>query len=178
MARADGYRATVEPRRLGAVALRSLFLVGAMLCFFSGIPFLSLAEIASGLYLFPLIVALLSRVVLGEAVGPARLAAVATGFIGSMLILKPAAADFQAVSLLPVAAAFFYACMVLTTRRLCRGRRNPPRSPSPGPPRPSSRPLIRSSSPCSPAAPNAGCPRSWPSSQIVRNATQPLTSYE
>ena len=111
----------LPPRRLGAVALRSLFLVGAMLCFFSGIPFLSLAEIASGLYLFPLIVALLSRVVVGEAVGPARLAAVATGFVGSMLILKPAAADFQAVSLLPVAAAFFYACMVLTTRRLCRG---------------------------------------------------------
>lgn len=111
----------LAPRRLSAVGLRSIFLVGAMLCFFSGVPFLSLAEIAAGLYLFPLIVALLSRFVLGESVGPDRLAAVAAGFCGSMLILKPATADFQVVSLLPVVAAFFYACMVLTTRKLCRG---------------------------------------------------------
>ena len=111
----------LAPRRISAVILRSIFLVGAMLCFFSGVPFLSLAEIAAGLYLFPLIVALLSRFVLGETVGPDRLAAVAAGFIGSMLILKPATADFQMVGLLPIAAAFFYACMVLTTRKLCRG---------------------------------------------------------
>jgi drug/metabolite transporter (DMT)-like permease len=111
----------LRPRSLATVALRSLFLVGAMLCFFSGVPFLSLAEIAAGLYLFPLIVALLSRVVLGETVGPDRLGAVAAGFTGSMLILKPANEDFQMISLLPIAAAFFYACMVLTTRKLCRG---------------------------------------------------------
>jgi len=107
-------------RSYSAVALRSFFLVGAMLCFFSGIPFLSLAEIAAGLYLFPLIVTLLSRFVLKERVGVARLGAVAAGFCGSLLILKPGGADFTAVSLLPVGAAFFYACMVLTTRRLCR----------------------------------------------------------
>ncbi|MBU2532531.1 MAG: DMT family transporter [Alphaproteobacteria bacterium] len=111
---------TLPPKRVWAVGLRSLFLVGAMLCFFSGVPFLSLAEIAAGLYLFPLIVTLLSRFVLGEHVDGARLAAVGAGFCGSLLILKPGAADFQAVSLLPISAAFFYACMILTTRRLCR----------------------------------------------------------
>lgn len=112
---------SIPPKRLWVVALRSAFLIGAMLCFFSGIPFLSLAEIAAGLYLFPLIVALLSRFVLGEDVGILRLAAVAAGFCGSMLILKPGTAGFSAVSLLPIGAALFYACMVLTTRKLCRG---------------------------------------------------------
>ena len=114
-----GFRA-LPPKRIWAVALRSLFLVGAMMCFFSGVPFLSLAEIAAGLYLFPLIVTLLSRFVLGEAVGLQRLAAVGAGFCGSLLILKPAGDDFQLVSLLPVGAAMFYACVVLTTRKLCR----------------------------------------------------------
>ena len=114
-----GFRA-LPPKRTWAIALRSLFLVGAMMCFFSGVPFLSLAEIAAGLYLFPLIVALLSRFVLGEAVGLQRLAAVGAGFCGSLLILKPASDDFQLVSMLPIGAALFYACVVLTTRKLCR----------------------------------------------------------
>ena len=109
-----------RPKRAWAVALRSLALVGTMLCFFAGLPFLSLAEIAAGLYLFPLIITILSAFVLGEKVGPRRVAAVLCGFAGSLLILKPGGADFRFVSLLPVCAAFFYAAMILTTRKLCR----------------------------------------------------------
>lgn len=114
-----GLRA-LPPKRAWVVALRSFCLVGAMMCFFAGVPFLSLAEIAAGLYLFPLIVTLLSRYVLGEQVGVQRLAAVAAGFCGSLLILKPAGDDFRLISLLPIGAALFYACMVLITRKLCR----------------------------------------------------------
>ena len=110
----------LPPKRLFAVVLRSVFLIGAMGCFFSGVPFLSLSEIAAGLYLFPLIVTLLSRFVLGEKVGVRRLGAVGVGLCGSMLILKPIGGNFEVVSLLPMGAAFFYACMVLTTRKLCR----------------------------------------------------------
>lgn len=110
----------LPPKRFFAVALRSFLLVGAMLFFFSGAPFLALAEIAAGFYLFPLIVTLLSRFVLGEHVGPRRLFAVGAGLCGSMLILKPGAESFQFVSLMPICAGFFYACMVLTTRRMCR----------------------------------------------------------
>jgi drug/metabolite transporter (DMT)-like permease len=111
---------SIPPKNIGAVALRSLFLVGAMLCFFSGVPFLTLSEISAGLYLFPLIVTLLSRFVLGERVDGLRMAAVGAGFCGSMLILRPGAQSFEWVSVLPICAAFFYACMVLTTRKLCR----------------------------------------------------------
>ena len=108
------------PRRLWAVALRSLFLCGAMVFYFSGVPFLSLAQIAAGLYIFPLFVAVLSRIVLGEKVGPRRIIAILTGFMGTLLILKPGAEAFTPVALMPVAAGFFYACTILTTRKLCR----------------------------------------------------------
>lgn len=108
------------PINWGAVALRSLFLVTAMSFFFGGVPFLTLSEIAAGLYIFPLFVTLLSAVILRERVGPRRIAAVLCGFAGALLILKPGTAAFQWVGLMPVMAAFCYASMILTTRKLCR----------------------------------------------------------
>ena len=108
------------PKRVWAVAMRSVFLAGAMLCFFAGVPFLNLADIAAGLYVFPLFVALLSSVLLGEKVGPRRIAAIIIGFTGTLLILKPGTDGFQLVSLMPVGAALCYAGTILTTRRLCR----------------------------------------------------------
>ena len=109
-----------RPKRIWAVSLRSLLMVCTMVCYFGAVPFLGLAEIAAGLYVFPLFVALLSALLLGERVGPRRIAAIAVGFGGTLLILKPGTAAFQPVALMPVAAALFYAGTILTTRRLCR----------------------------------------------------------
>jgi drug/metabolite transporter (DMT)-like permease len=113
-------RTSPLPKRWGAVALRSLFLVGAMVLFFGGIPFLSLSEIAAGLYMFPLFVAVLSATVLGEKVGPRRVGAILAGFAGTLLILKPGSEAFQWLALMPVAAGLCYAATILTTRKLCR----------------------------------------------------------
>ena len=112
------------PIRLWAVALRSLFLVGALILFFGGISVLSLAEIAAGLYVFPLFVAVLSALFLGEKVGPIRVGAIVAGFTGTLMILKPGTESFEWIGLLPVGAGFCYALSILTTRRLCR-RENP-----------------------------------------------------
>lgn len=108
------------PKRIWTVMLRSLFMVGAMIWFFGGIPFLSLSEIAAGLYVFPLFVTVLSVVVLGEKVGLRRVMAVLAGFTGTLLTLKPGTASFQWVSLMPVVAGLCFAGSVLTTRKLCR----------------------------------------------------------
>ncbi|MEL6289952.1 MAG: DMT family transporter [Pseudomonadota bacterium] len=107
-------------KRWWAVILRSLFLVATMVMFFGGVPFLSLAEIAAGLYTYPLYIAIFSAVLLREKVGPRRIAAILAGFIGTVMILKPGGVDFSPVSLMPVGAALGYAGTVLTTRNLCR----------------------------------------------------------
>ena len=109
-----------RPVRWWAVGLRSLCLVGAMILFFSGVPILGLADIAAGLYVFPLFVAVLSALFLGEQVGPRRIGAICAGFTGTLLILKPGTDAFQWASLLPVGAGFCYALTILTTRKLCR----------------------------------------------------------
>ena len=108
------------PKHIWAVVLRSLLMVGAMVFFFGGIPFLSLSQIAAGLYVFPIFVAILSALILGEKVGPRRILAILAGFTGTLLILKPGTADFQLVSLMPVVAGLCYAATILTTRKLCR----------------------------------------------------------
>lgn len=108
------------PKRPWAVALRSLFLVGAMLMFFGGVPFLTLAEIAAGLYVFPLFASILAALLLGERLGPRRILAIAAGFTGTCLILKPGTDSFSMVGLMPVGAGLRYAGQILTTRRLCR----------------------------------------------------------
>jgi len=109
-----------RPKHLWAVSLRSLLLCGALFCFFSGLPFLTMAQIAAGLYVFPLFVAVLSRLLLNENVGPRRVIAILTGFAGTLLILKPGTDAFTPYALLPMGAAFFYALTILVTRRLCR----------------------------------------------------------
>lgn len=109
-----------RPKRLWAVALRSLLLISAMLFFFAGVPDLTLSEMAAGLYTFPIWVTLLSALFLGERVGPWRVTAVAMAAAGAILILQPYAHDFHWKQVLPLGAGLCYAGVVLTTRRLCR----------------------------------------------------------
>lgn len=113
-------QARPRPQRPAIVALRTGLHLCAMVLYFGGIPFLSLAEMAAGLYVFPLFVAVLSIFVLGEKVGRRRVIAILAGFTGTLLILKPGTDAFSPAGLMPVGAAFCYACAILTTRRMCR----------------------------------------------------------
>ncbi len=110
----------LRPKNIKAVILRSLFLGAGMTLFFGGIPFLSLSNVAAGLYVFPLFVAVMSGLVLEERVGPRRIVAIMCGFTGTVLILKPGTDAFELVGLMPIGAAFFYALTIMTTRKLCR----------------------------------------------------------
>lgn len=111
---------SLRPVRFRVVALRSLFHVGALCFFFAGAPYLLLAEMAAGLYTFPLFVVLISVLLGTESVGPRRLLAVLAGFIGTVLILKPGGESFRLIALLPVGAGFCYGCFVIVTRKLCQ----------------------------------------------------------
>ncbi len=110
---------SIKPKRPAIVAMRSLFQVGALTLFFGGAPFLTLAQMAGGLYTFPLFVGLFG-LLLGEPVGPRRIVAIAAGFFGTLLVLRPDAGSFSLINLMPVGAGFSYALFVITTRRLCR----------------------------------------------------------
>jgi len=109
-----------RPKRFWPVAVRSLFLLLATMCFYGGVPRLTMAEMGAGLYTFPIFVTVLSAIVLREKVGPWRIGAVLAGAVGAFLILQPASVGFHWLKLLPVGAGLCYAGVVITTRRYCR----------------------------------------------------------
>ncbi|EOU2463461.1 DMT family transporter [Vibrio navarrensis] len=66
----------------------------------------------------PLFATIGSGLFLKERVGIARWAATLMGFIGAMIILEPWTDDFSWATLLPVGAAFFWACYSLMVKKL------------------------------------------------------------
>jgi len=120
LATVSGGISLLVPQNWKAVFLRSVFLLVCMFFFFAGAPFLTVAQMAAGLYTYPLFVSLLAGPVLGEKVGIWRYGALALGAMGSSLVLSPWSNGFSTVQLLPIIAGFFYAANILTIRKACR----------------------------------------------------------
>ena len=120
LALASGSLGLMMPKNWRPVYLRGALLTVCMFCFFAGAPYLTVPQMAAGLYTYPLFVSLLAGPILGESVGPWRICALLIGAIGATFILSPWQDDFSAVQLLPILAGFFYATNILTLRRACR----------------------------------------------------------
>ncbi|SFU21817.1 DMT family transporter [Mesorhizobium sp. YR577] len=101
------------------VALRSLTLGLMYLAIYAAIPMLDLSVIAASLYTGPLFIVVLSAIVLGERIAWYQWAGMVVGFVGVLVIVRPATADFSPLSLLPVVAAFLYAVAAVLTRARC-----------------------------------------------------------
>ncbi|MBN2630025.1 MAG: DMT family transporter, partial [Rhodobacteraceae bacterium] len=98
--------------------IRSLCQLGAIVCFFSALPFIGLAEATALADLNPILITLGAALFLGEKLGPRRIAGVAAAMIGALIIIRPGLSVFSPAALLPLASAGFYTINVLLTRRL------------------------------------------------------------
>ena len=104
-------------------ALRGLLIVVSNLTFFTALAAVPLAEATALFFIAPLLITLLSIPILGETIGRFRLGAVAVGFVGVVVMLRPweSAAERTvglAILLLPIVAALTYALNQILTRRL------------------------------------------------------------
>jgi drug/metabolite transporter (DMT)-like permease len=102
-----------------AVLIRSLLVGCSILLYFGALAALPIATAGAGLFTSPIFVLLISVLVLGVRIGRWRIAAVALGFGGMLLVLRPGSAAFEPVALVPIAAGALYAAGSLATRRLC-----------------------------------------------------------
>jgi drug/metabolite transporter (DMT)-like permease len=105
--------------RPGAVALRSTVVTASMMLYYASLPMLPIAQVAAGMFTSPLWVIAISALFLGERVGPRRVLAIAAGFSGVLLILKPDASGFSLAALMPLAGGALYGLTIILTRRLC-----------------------------------------------------------
>jgi len=115
-----GRLALLWPQNPKAVLIRSLVMVATMVFFFAGAPFISLAEMAAGLYTHPVFTSLLGWWVLRERFGKWRMAALVLSFIGAALLIRPWDIGFHPAQLLPICGGFTYAVNNLILRRYCR----------------------------------------------------------
>jgi len=88
----------------------------ATLCMFTAVSYMPLADAVAASYVSPLILTGLSAVILYEHVGPRRWTAVAIGFVGVLVILRPGFGMTQWAAVLPLGMALFYALYNVTTR--------------------------------------------------------------
>ena len=86
--------------------------------FVTGLPYVPLATASAISFTGPFIVTALAPLVLGERVGPKRWAAVAIGFVGALVVVRPGTAGMNTAALLFFGSALFSAMYQLLTRKL------------------------------------------------------------
>jgi drug/metabolite transporter (DMT)-like permease len=102
----------------GLQILRGLMLVVSSVVFVVALRHMPIAEVASIVFLAPIIVALAGGPLLGERVGARTWLALAGGFTGVLLIIRPGGSAFTWWAFLPLGCAFMFAAYQILTRRL------------------------------------------------------------
>ncbi len=108
----------------GVQFVRGLMLVLSSVVFVIALNHMQIAEVASIVFLAPIIVALAGGPLLGERVSARTWMALAGGFTGVLLIIRPGGNAFTWWALLPLGCAFFFAGYQILTRKLA-GRDDP-----------------------------------------------------
>lgn len=112
-----GPRSLVPPR-IRLQLLRGTLLVGDSFLFVGALALIPLADTLALTFVAPLMLTALSALVLGERVGLRRWSAVAIGFAGTLIIIRPGFAAFEPGTLLALGAGMAYAVYQLLTRKL------------------------------------------------------------
>lgn len=108
------------PRAIGWVILRSLMLVGMWIFYYISLPKLELSAAAAAYYTLPIFITLCSAIFIGDRISRTGWIAVLVGFVGVLLVLRPAAGDFNGYAILPILSAMLYSGAMILTRSRCR----------------------------------------------------------
>ena len=98
--------------------IRGVILTLSSLAFLTALAHMPLAEAASIAFMTPIIVAVLAGPLLKESVGGRTWIALAGGFTGVLLIIRPGTGFFTWAALLPLLSALFMAFYQMLTSRL------------------------------------------------------------
>jgi drug/metabolite transporter (DMT)-like permease len=114
-------RGVMRPKRWGAVAGRSMMQAIALLIYFGCLAIMPIGVVVAGFFTAPLFVALIAAIFQGKRIGRVQITAIALGFLGALMVIRPDPAALEPVSFLPILAGFFYAIGAVATRAWCEG---------------------------------------------------------
>ncbi|MFP4305257.1 MAG: DMT family transporter [Rhodosalinus sp.] len=112
-------RQPIRAVSLRAVTLRSVAVTIAMSLYFGALAFLPIEQALAGLFTSPIWILVLTAVALRRPVGRVRIAAVAVGFAGLIVVLEPDPATLSPVILMPALGGVFYAIGMIATNTIC-----------------------------------------------------------
>ncbi len=107
----------LKASRPGIHVARSVLMFLSTICFFSALRWIDVPTASSINFTSPLIVTALAAPILGEMVGLRRWTAVAFGFAGALIIIRPGGAETHWAMLLVLGTAFSYATYQIVTRK-------------------------------------------------------------
>ncbi|MGH6916192.1 MAG: DMT family transporter [Geminicoccaceae bacterium] len=112
--------APLRTRRFGLHALRAAFNIMAMLSFFYALSITPLSEVTALGFTAPIFATVLAALVLGEVVRARRWTAIAIGFVGTLIILRPGFDAIGLGQLLVLFSSMIWACALLVIKTLGR----------------------------------------------------------
>ncbi len=113
-----GLSNVVRVERPGLQAARVFFSTSELFCFYFAVKALPLADVMTYWLAAPIYVAALSPFLLGEKVGWRRWTAIAIGFVGVLIALKPSSASLTSAALFSILGSAAFAFMMLSGRQL------------------------------------------------------------
>jgi drug/metabolite transporter (DMT)-like permease len=108
----------LRTRRPLLQGVRSCLLLASTALNFFALQHLQLAETTTLVFATPLVIALLAGPLLGEWVGPRRMAAIIVGFLGVLVVMRPGLGGLHPAALYVVAGVICYAFYNILTRQL------------------------------------------------------------
>lgn len=113
-----GLSGLVRIERPGLQFARVFFSTAELFCFYFAVAALPLADVMTYWLAAPIYVAALSPFLLGEKVGWRRWTAIAIGFVGALIALKPSSASLTSAALFSILGSAAFAFMMLSGRQL------------------------------------------------------------
>jgi drug/metabolite transporter (DMT)-like permease len=107
-------------KRFWPNAARGALIAGSAIAYFAALRFMPIADAIAVFFVEPFILTVLSALIDKEHVSLGRKIAVAAGFIGVLVVVRPSYAVLGPVSLLPAGGGCLFAVYVLLNRRLSR----------------------------------------------------------
>jgi drug/metabolite transporter (DMT)-like permease len=115
------HQGALRPLRVLAVpsvALRICGEIGGSALFLLAVSYLPLGNVTAIVQSLPLVMTCGAVLILGEPVGWRRWLAIAAGFIGVLIIVRPGAEGFSQFTLVALLSVLFYATRDLVTKRI------------------------------------------------------------